>query len=148
MALRRLKKELEDIEVDPPALCSARPIGSDIFNWEATIIGPPGSPYQEGVFSLTLHFPSNYPFVPPKVYFTTRIYHPNISKDGVICIDILKSRWSPAMTISSVLLSICTLMCDPDPENPLMMSIAKKYIRDREAYYVIAKEWTKKYAMG
>lgn len=60
----------------------------------------PDSPYQGGVFFLTIHFPTDYPFKPPKVAFTTRIYHPNINSNGSICLDILRSQWSPALTIS------------------------------------------------
>ena len=65
-------------------------------------MGPPDSPYQGGVFFLTIHFPTDYPFKPPKVAFTTRIYHPNINSNGSICLDILRSQWSPALTISKV----------------------------------------------
>merc|ERR1719507_1080864 len=72
-------------------------------------MGPPDSPYQGGVFFLTIHFPTDYPFKPPKVAFTTRIYHPNINSNGSICLDILRSQWSPALTISKVLLSVCSV---------------------------------------
>ncbi|XP_033049893.1 ubiquitin-conjugating enzyme E2 D4 isoform X3 [Trachypithecus francoisi] len=58
------------------------------------------SPYQGGVFFLTIHFPTDYPFKPPKVAFTTKIYHPNINSNGSICLDILRSQWSPALTVS------------------------------------------------
>jgi len=63
-------------------------------------MGPPDSPYQGGVFFLTIHFPTDYPFKPPKVAFSTRIYHPNINSNGSICLDILRAQWSPALTIS------------------------------------------------
>merc|ERR1711972_494991 len=81
-------KELQDLGRDPPAQCSAGPVGEDLFHWQATIMGPPDSPYQGGVFFLTIHFPTDYPFKPPKVAFTTRIYHPNINSNGSICLDI------------------------------------------------------------
>ncbi len=100
MALKRINKELQDLGRDPPAQCSAGPVGDDLFHWQATIMGPPESPYQGGVFFLTIHFPTDYPFKPPKVAFTTRIYHPNINSNGSICLDILRSQWSPALTIS------------------------------------------------
>lgn len=58
------------------------------------------SPYSGGVFFLDIHFPTDYPFKPPKVNFTTRIYHPNINSNGSICLDILRDQWSPALTIS------------------------------------------------
>merc|ERR1719253_1049377 len=88
-------------------------------------MGPPDSPYAGGVFFLDIHFPADYPFKPPKVHFTTRIYHCNINSNGGICLDILKDQWSPALTISKVLLSICSLLTDPNPDDPLVPDIAQ-----------------------
>jgi ubiquitin-protein ligase len=102
MALKRINKELQDLGKDPPANCSAGPVGEDLFHWQATIMGPDDSPYAGGVFFLNIHFPADYPFKPPKVNFTTRIYHCNINSNGGICLDILKDQWSPALTISKV----------------------------------------------
>uniref|UniRef100_A0A8C4ML18 UBC core domain-containing protein n=1 Tax=Equus asinus TaxID=9793 RepID=A0A8C4ML18_EQUAS len=147
MALKRINKELSDLARDPPAQCSAGPVGDDMFHWQATIMGPNDSPYQGGVFFLTIHFPTDYPFKPPKVAFTTRIYHPNINSNGSICLDILRSQWSPALTISKVLLSICSLLCDPNPDDPLVPEIARIYKTDRDKYNRLAREWTEKYAM-
>ncbi|XP_055270795.1 ubiquitin-conjugating enzyme E2 D4 isoform X1 [Moschus berezovskii] len=139
--------ELTDLQRDPPAQCSAGPVGDDLFHWQATIMGPNDSPYQGGVFFLTIHFPTDYPFKPPKVVFTTKIYHPNINSNGSICLDILRSQWSPALTVSKVLLSICSLLCDPNPDDPLVPEIAHTYKADREKYNRLAREWTQKYAM-
>ena len=110
-------------------------------------MGPSDSPYQGGVFFLNIRFPSDYPFKPPKVTFTTRIYHPNINANGSICLDILKDQWSPALTISKVLLSISSLLTDPNPDDPFVPDIATLYKSDKNAYEKNAKEWTKKYAM-
>ncbi|XP_069417272.1 ubiquitin-conjugating enzyme E2 D4 isoform X2 [Ovis canadensis] len=140
-------QELTDLQRDPPAQCSAGPVGDDLFHWQATIMGPNDSPYQGGVFFLTIHFPTDYPFKPPKVVFTTKIYHPNINSNGSICLDILRSQWSPALTVSKVLLSICSLLCDPNPDDPLVPEIAHTYKADREKYNRLAREWTQKYAM-
>jgi len=147
MALKRISKELQDLGRDPPAQCSAGPATDDMFHWQATIMGPEDSPYYGGVFFLTIHFPTDYPFKPPKVSFTTKIYHPNINNNGSICLDILRSQWSPALTISKVLLSICSLLTDPNPDDPLVPEIARMYKHDKPKYTQTAREWTKKYAM-
>ncbi|KAG5492544.1 hypothetical protein JKF63_01122 [Porcisia hertigi] len=148
MALRRIQKELKDLEKDPPANTSGGPVNdSDLFNWKATIIGPEDSPYAGGLFFLNIHFPSDYPFKPPKLQFTTKIYHPNINNNGGICLDILKDQWSPALTISKVLLSVCSLLTDPNPDDPLVPDIARQYKSDRAAFNKTAAEWTRQYAM-
>lgn len=147
MALKRINKELTDLGRDPPSSCSAGPIGDDLFHWQATIMGPGDSPYSGGVFFLAIHFPTDYPFKPPKVNFTTRIYHPNINSNGSICLDILRDQWSPALTISKVLLSICSMLTDPNPDDPLVPEIAHVYKTDRSRYESTAREWTRKYAI-
>ncbi|KAF5401436.1 Ubiquitin conjugating enzyme [Paragonimus heterotremus] len=140
-------EELQDLGRDPPAQCSAGPVSNDLFHWQATIIGPVDSVYEGGVFFLNIGFPTDYPFKPPKVHFTTRIYHPNINSEGTICLDILQKQWSPALTIAKVLLSICSLLTDPNPDDPLCPEIARLYKFDRKKYSETAREWTQKYAM-
>lgn len=131
-------------------------------------MGPSDSPYAGGVFFLAIHFPTDYPFKAPKVNFTTRIYHPNINSNGSICLDILRDQWSPALTISKgtpsppfisrsdsvqvadptiVLLSICSMLTDPNPDDPLVPEIAHVYKTDRARYDATAREWTRKYAI-
>ncbi|XP_023216895.1 ubiquitin-conjugating enzyme E2 D1-like [Centruroides sculpturatus] len=146
-ALRRIKRELISITRDPPAYCSAGPIDDNMFEWQATIMGPPDSPYEGGVFFLKIFFSNNYPFQPPGIKFETKIYHPNININGIICLDILERNWSPALTIPKLLLSVCSLLCDPNTEDPLDEEIAELYERDKESYNKNAKEWTERYAM-
>ncbi|GLD53162.1 ubiquitin-conjugating enzyme E2 E2 isoform X2 [Lates japonicus] len=142
----RIQKELAEITLDPPPNCSAGPKGDNIYEWRSTILGPPGSVYEGGVFFLDIAFTPDYPFKPPKVTFRTRIYHCNINSQGVICLDILKDNWSPALTISKVLLSICSLLTDCNPADPLVGSIATQYLTNRTEHDRIAKQWTKRYA--
>ena len=147
MSLKRINKELKDLTEDPPANCSAGPQGDDLFDWIATIMGPEGTPYHGGLFFLRINFPTDYPFKAPKIAFTTPIYHCNVNKSGGICLDILKGQWSPALTISKVLLSITSLLSDPNPDDPLMPEIAKLYKSNRAKHDVNARESTMKYAM-
>ena len=146
MATRRLNKELQDLNRDPPANCSAGVVDEDLFHWKGTIMGPEDTPYEGGVFHLDIYYPSDYPFKSPKISFTTKIYHPNIDSSGNICLDILKNAWSPALTISKVLLSICSLLNEPNPDDPLVIDIAKLYKEKRQQFNANAREWTLTYA--
>lgn len=146
MALRRLQKELVNMINDPPSNCSGGMADDDMFHWKATIIGPEDTPYQGGVFKLNIYFPAEYPFKAPKVNFETKIYHPNINSAGQICLDILKNEWSPALSISKLLLSICSLLSDPNPNDPLVTEIADIYRDNREKFNEIAKQWTIQHA--
>jgi len=147
MALKRIQKELNDLTREPPASCSAGPVGSDMFNWHATISGPADSVYSGGLFFLNILFPTDYPFKPPKVHFMTRIYHCNVHANGSICLDILKDQWSPALTINKILLSISSLLTDPNPNDPFVPEIAQLYLKDKPKHDATAKEWTQKYAV-
>ncbi len=142
---KRLQKELVEMMESPPPNCSAGPKGDNIFDWTATIIGPEESPYAGGVFVVDITFPPEYPFKSPILTFKTRIYHCNISSSGSVCLDILKNNWSPALTISKVLLSVCSLLTDPNPSDPLVSEIARMYRDNREEHDRIAKEWTAKF---
>ncbi len=110
-AERRLNEELLDFEKDPEALFSVRPITSDnLFEWQASLMGPQGTPYEGGIFNVNIHFPVEYPYKPPKFAFKTRIYHPYVSpNNGYICLHglsiIYPDNWKPAFKIRQVLKS-------------------------------------------
>nr|ADF45340.1 ubiquitin conjugating enzyme-1 [Eriocheir sinensis] len=97
MALKRINKELKDMERNPPCQCSIGVINNDPFHCK-------------GLFNLTIDFPDDYPFQPPKVRFTTKVFHPNINDQGGICLDILNSKWCPTLSISGVILTICVML--------------------------------------
>ena len=144
--IKRIKKELDEINDISMYNCYAEIVDSNLFEWNAIIDGPENSPYINGKFHLKINLPSDYPFKPPKVVFKTKIYHCNINSSGGICLDILKDQWSPALTISKILLSICSLLDDPNPNDPLMPDIANLYISNKEEHDRIAMEYTLKYA--
>lgn len=146
MASRRLLKEINGIKKDPPLSCSAGPIGEDLYRWQGSIIGPEDSPYAGGLFDLDIDIPSTYPFDPPKIKFITRIYHPNIDNEGRICLDILKDKWSPALDIIRTLLSISSLLTEPNPRDPLMPEIAIQYETNIEEFKTTARIFTERYA--
>ena len=147
MASKRIMRELQDLKKDPPLNCSAGPISeADLYKWEGVMMGPSDSPYAGGVFNVTIEFPVDYPFKPPRIMFKTKIYHPNINAQGFICLDILKQNWSPALTISKALLSILSMLTDPNPDDPLMPDIAQQYKTNRVEYELKAREWTQQYA--
>ena len=146
MSSDRIKREWIALQKEPVAYCSAGPAEEDLRHWKGTIAGPEKSPYEGGLFIVNIRFPQDYPFQPPKITFETKIFHPNISTAGDICLDVLKDQWSPALTISKVLLSICSLLTDPNPEDPLVPSIAKLYKTNKKLYNTRAKLYTIRYA--
>ncbi|KAH7919631.1 UBC-like protein [Leucogyrophana mollusca] len=115
MALARIQRELVELRRNPPPGCSAGPIDNDLHRWQAAIFGPEDTPYEHGIFSLSMIFPEKYPLEPPKVEFITTVRHPNVGTGGTpghICLDVLGDRWSPSLTIANVLLSIRSLMAE------------------------------------
>jgi ubiquitin-conjugating enzyme E2 D len=145
---KRIGLELKNIRKDDELkTISAGPISEkNMFVWEATILGPQDSVYQDGIFKLNIRFPDNYPFRPPTIDFCTQIFHPNIGESGSICLDILSGSWSPILTISKVLLSISSLLTDPNPADPLNGEAGNLYLDDRDEFDKKAKQWTITYA--
>jgi len=145
-ALRRINKELRDISRDPPLRTSAGPVGDDMFHWEATILGSEKTIYEDGVFFLTIHFPADYPFKPPKIAFTTKIYHPNVSVNGAICLEILHYTWSPALTISRVLLAIMSMLEDNEFPDPFNLEAQTTHRTNPAEFELTARSYVRKYA--
>ena len=148
-AKRRIQKEFEELQGESSLTnVTAGPAEDNIFNWSGTISGPEGTPYEGGLFFVSIKFPSNYPFRPPQIKFRTRIWHCNINANGSICLDILKDQWSPALTIVKVLISLCSLLNEPNPDDPLSIPAAEELRRSKEEYNEHARRWTQLYAGG
>lgn len=107
---------------------------SDKKKWWASIIGPEGTPYHRFKLTLNITLSDNYPFTPPQVSFTANIWHPNVDTNGNICLDILKNQWTPALKLSSVLVSISSLLNDPNPASPLNGEAGRQYTSNRAEY--------------
>ncbi|RSH78592.1 Ubiquitin-conjugating enzyme 13 [Apiotrichum porosum] len=131
---------------DSPPGITAAPHEDNLRYFDVTIAGPGQSPYEGGIFKLELFLPEEYPMNPPKVRFLTKIYHPNIDKLGRICLDILKDKWSPALQIRTVLLSIQALLGAPNPDDPLANDVAQAWKEDEKAAIAEARQWTLKWA--
>lgn len=109
-----LQKELMDIMTKPTPGITAFPDDENMTKWTATIDGPADTPYANLVFKLSMEFANNYPYSPPTVLYKTPIYHPNVDFSGRICLDILKDKWSAIYNITTVLLSLQSLLGEPN----------------------------------
>lgn len=124
--LAKLNKEnVDGVEIIPT---------KDICHWNAIIDGPKDTPFENGKFNMELKFSDNYPVKPPSVKFTSDMFHPNIYRDGKICVDILQGEWSPAQNIRTILISIRSLLIDPNPDSPANRKAAMMFVGNREEY--------------
>ena len=143
----RITRELERFNSQPCEGISITPDENNLRYIHAKLDGPRDSPYEGGVFDIQIYIVDAYPMEPPKILFKTNIYHPNIDKLGRICLDILKDKWSPALMVRTILLSLQILLGCPNVDDPLDQSIADHWIRDQADALKVAREWTQKYAM-
>ena len=143
---QRIIKETQKLKKDPISGISAEVFSDNPRYFNVIISGPKDSPYEGGKFHLQLYLPEEYPMVPPKCIFMTKIYHPNIDFLGRICLDILKKNWSPALQIRAVLLSIQSLLNEPNTADPLNEKVNDHWLKDRKDAEKTAREWTQKYA--
>jgi len=146
----RLTRELQMIKkTPPPGIAAFLDSDNDLSVWRAEIVGPPESPFEDGVFDLSIKFPPRYPMEPPSCRFISSIapYHPNIDAHGRICLDTLKSppagTWSPAVSLSSLLLSLRSLLGEPNPDDGLVADISQQYRLHPEQWRIEAKKQTK-----
>lgn len=144
----RLRMEFKTFSENPVFGISAGPIDNyNLLIWEAIISNMnQDSPFKNGFFKLQIIFSDNYPYSPPKIKMKTKIFHPNI-KNEEICLDIIKEdRWSPALTIEKILLSISSLLDDPNPDDPLDVSAAMLYKNNKNEYNRKVRDYVSKYA--
>jgi len=118
-ATKRLQRELMELMLSGVPGISAFPEGDNLFRWIGTIEGPKDTIYENLKFKLTLDFTAKYPYVAPVVKFITTCFHPNVDSEGNICLDILKDKWTALYDVRTVLISIQSLLNEPNLDSPL-----------------------------
>ncbi|KAM0699100.1 hypothetical protein Q7P36_001146 [Cladosporium allicinum] len=148
VASKRLFQEYKHLTTDPPEGITAGPVNEDdLFLWEAMIQGPEGTPYEGGVFPAELKFPKDYPLMPPTMKFQCDIWHPNVYANGVVCISILhppgddpnhyeqaSERWSPIQSVEKILISVMSMIAEPNDESPANVDAARMWRERRPEF--------------
>ncbi|KAI5275016.1 Ubiquitin-conjugating enzyme E2 7, partial [Ascosphaera acerosa] len=148
VAQKRLFQEYKMLCTSPPDGITAGPVSEDdMFKWEALIQGPEGTPFEGGVFACELTFPRDYPLSPPKMRFLSPIFHPNVYANGGVCISILhppgddpnhyehaSERWSPIQSVEKILISVMSMLAEPNDESPANVEAAVMWRERRPEY--------------
>ncbi|CAL0334239.1 unnamed protein product [Lupinus luteus] len=137
--LRRLQSELMALMMSGDSGISAFPEEDNIFLWKGTITGSKDTVFEDTEYKLSLSFPNDYPFKPPKVKFDTTCFHPNVDVHGNICLDILQDKWSSAYDVRTILISIQSLLGEPNISSPLNPQAAQLWSNQEEYRKVVEK---------
>lgn len=142
-----LRKQMVELQRNASESFSAGLVDDDIYKWEIIIMGPPSTYYEGGYFKARMDFPEAYPHKPPKLRFTSKMWHPNVHTNGSVCISILhdagedefgyeqaNERWTPVHTVESILISVISMLADPNDESPANIDAAKQWREDKEAF--------------
>ncbi|PQE33345.1 ubiquitin-conjugating enzyme protein [Rutstroemia sp. NJR-2017a WRK4] len=156
-ARRRLMRDFKRMQTDPPAGVSASPVADNVMLWNAVIIGPADTPFEDGTFRLVMTFDEQYPNKPPAVKFISEMFHPNVYATGELCLDILQNRWSPTYDVAAVLTSIqryirdhgntrvyVRLLNDPNTGSPANVEASNLYKDNRREYTKRVRETVEK----
>ena len=144
-AKRRLMSDFKKIRKDPPVGISATPREGNLFLWDCVIFGVDDTLWEDAVLKLTLAFPIDYPAKPPHANFVTYVFHPNVFQPSQeICIDTLRKQWSPALDVSAILLSIQSLLTDPNPYANANPEACQLYLSNRTVYEKKVRECVEK----
>ncbi|KAI9825725.1 MAG: Ubiquitin-conjugating enzyme E2 7 [Phylliscum demangeonii] len=147
-AQKRLLTEYKNLTTDSPEGIVAGPRHEDdLFNWDCLIQGPEGTPFEGGIFPATMTFPKDYPLAPPTMKFECDMWHPNVYPTGVVCISILhppgddpnhyehaSERWSPIQSVEKILISVMSMLAEPNDESPANVEAAKMWRERRQEY--------------
>ena len=155
--LEILSKELERLQnADELGASVGLVDDEDLFNWSVIFEGPPDTLYEGGFFKALMKFPEDYPNNPPEMKFVTEMWHPNIYPDGKVCISILHppgtdefneqetadERWRPILGVESILISVISMLNDPNLDSPANIDAAKNFKEDLEGFNKKVKKLT------
>mmetsp|Transcript_19281 Transcript_19281/g.58157 ORF Transcript_19281/g.58157 Transcript_19281/m.58157 type:complete len:155 (+) Transcript_19281:104-568(+) len=131
----RLMSDLKTMKQNPPEGVSASPMSDEnLYVWGGTVFGPDDTAWEGGIYSMRLTFTEQYPDKPPRVRFTSEMFHPNIYPDGTLCMDLIQDNWSPIYSVCSILIAIRSLLTDPNCASPANPEAAHLYQTDKKQY--------------
>eukprot|EP00742_Colponemidia_sp_Colp-10_P001228 GILJ01001321.1.p1 GENE.GILJ01001321.1~~GILJ01001321.1.p1 ORF type:complete len:166 (+),score=30.12 GILJ01001321.1:65-562(+) len=162
VAAELLRRQLIDLNRDETAGFSVGLEEENLFKWTVCFEGPPDTLYEGGIFQATLSFPPDYPNMPPEMKFTTEMWHPNVYPDGRVCISILhppgvdafnqqekaEERWRPILGVESILLSVISMLSDPNLDSPANVDAAVHIKNDPEGYKKKVRALTRRTVEG
>ncbi|KAH0462086.1 hypothetical protein IEQ34_009661 [Dendrobium chrysotoxum] len=140
--IKQLSKELKNLNDSPPEGITVVVNDDDFSSIFADIKGPAGTPYENGIFRMKLLLSNDFPQSPPKGYFITKIFHPNIATNGEICVNTLKKDWNPNLGLRHVFTVIRCLLIEPFPESALNEQAGKMLLEDYDEYARHARLYT------
>jgi len=141
-SIKRLHKEFKELVDRPYNEFSFSLIDDNIYKWDLSIFGPNDTPYEGGIFRAEMNFPKDYPNKPPELKFKSNVFHPNVYPNGKVCISILhqgtdvygyesvSERWKPVHGVASVIMSVISMLSDPNDESPANIEAAKMWRED------------------
>lgn len=144
--IRRVVKEMQDLVAHPPEGIKVQINDEDVTDIQGFIEGPAGTPYVNGFFKVKLMLGKDFPQLPPKAYFLTKIFHPNVAANGEICVNTLKKDWRPQLGIKHILLTIKCLLIVPNAESALNEEAGKLLLEHYDDYFQRAKMMTEIHA--
>lgn len=146
--LKRISKELATLQNEPPEGIKIIINEDNIVDIQAYIQGPEGTPYDGGCFRVKIVLSTDFPSSPPKCFFVTRIFHPNVAKTGEVCVNTLKKDWKRELGIAHILLTVKCLLIVPNPESALNEEAGKLLLERYDDYAKHAKIYTSIHASG
>ncbi|XP_058874328.1 ubiquitin-conjugating enzyme E2 S [Acipenser ruthenus] len=146
--IRLVYKEVSSLAADPPEGVKIYPNEEDLSDLHASIEGPEGTPFAGGVFRMRLVLGKDFPASPPKGYFLTKIFHPNVGPSGEICVNVLKRDWRAELGIRHILLTIRCLLIHPNPESALNPEAGRLLLEGYPAFASRARLLTEIHAIG